>query len=296
MPESTGFTRRHFLTVATAVTGGVGAIATAVPFVSSFRPSARAQALGAPVEVDVSKLEEGALLKVEWRGRPIYILHRSEQMLEAVQKDVHLLADPSSEKSTQPAVRAERSPQHSTRLSGSRGRLHAPRLRADAALRGGAGRSRSRLAGRLLLPVPRLEIRSRRARVCRRARRQPTSSCRRTATSTTAPSSSVPTRRGTPEHGEHGIGRLRSTVARPNLARRVDRRALPDDEAHQGARHRVLRVEEFQHLVRLRRARDRRVGHPARHRHLPHDELQALRGGARSRRSSTSCATSIGAG
>ena len=51
--ESTGFTRRHFLTVATVVTGGVGAIATAVPFVSSFKPSARAQALGAPVEVDV---------------------------------------------------------------------------------------------------------------------------------------------------------------------------------------------------------------------------------------------------
>jgi ubiquinol-cytochrome c reductase iron-sulfur subunit len=103
MAESTGFTRRHFLTVATAVTGGVGAIAAAVPFVASFRPSARAQALGAPVEVDVSKLEVGALLKVEWRGRPIYILHRSEQMLDELQKDVHLLADPSSEKSTQPA-------------------------------------------------------------------------------------------------------------------------------------------------------------------------------------------------
>jgi ubiquinol-cytochrome c reductase iron-sulfur subunit len=59
------------LTVATLVTGGAGAIATAVPFVASFKPSARAQALGAPVEVDVSKLESGALLKVEWRGRPI---------------------------------------------------------------------------------------------------------------------------------------------------------------------------------------------------------------------------------
>ena len=57
MAESTGFTRRHFLTVATAVTGGVGVVATAVPFVTSFRPSARAQALGAPIEVDISKLE-----------------------------------------------------------------------------------------------------------------------------------------------------------------------------------------------------------------------------------------------
>jgi ubiquinol-cytochrome c reductase iron-sulfur subunit len=103
MAESTGFTRRHFLTVATVVTGGVGAIATAVPFVSSFKPSARAQALGAPVEVDVSKLEIGALLKVEWRGRPIYILHRSDEMLGALKNDVALLRDPGSEDSEQPA-------------------------------------------------------------------------------------------------------------------------------------------------------------------------------------------------
>jgi ubiquinol-cytochrome c reductase iron-sulfur subunit len=101
--ESTGFTRRHFLTVATVVTGGVGAIATAVPFVTSFKPSARAQARGAPVEVDVSKLEVGALLKVEWRGRPIYILHRSEEMLGTLNNDVALLRDPSSEDSVQPA-------------------------------------------------------------------------------------------------------------------------------------------------------------------------------------------------
>jgi ubiquinol-cytochrome c reductase iron-sulfur subunit len=102
MAESTGFTRRHFLTVATAVTGGVGVIATAVPFVSSFKPSARAQALGAPVEIDVSKLEPGALLKVEWRGRPIYVLHRTERMLGQLDKVVGELADPASEDSTQP--------------------------------------------------------------------------------------------------------------------------------------------------------------------------------------------------
>ena len=69
MTESTGFTRRHFLTVATLVTGGAGVVATAVPFVASFQPSARAQALGAPVEFDISKLELGAMAKVEWRGR-----------------------------------------------------------------------------------------------------------------------------------------------------------------------------------------------------------------------------------
>ncbi len=102
MAESTGFTRRHFLTVATAVTGGVGAIATAVPFVASFRPSARAQALGAPVEVDVSKVELGALLKVEWRGHPIYIVHRTERMLESLKMDTSQLRDPDSKDSIQP--------------------------------------------------------------------------------------------------------------------------------------------------------------------------------------------------
>ena len=101
MAESTGFTRRHFLTVATVVTGGVGVIGTAVPFVASFKPSARAQALGAPVEFDVSKLEVGALAKIEWRGHPIYIVHRSPEMLGALKKDESLLRDPKSEDSDQ---------------------------------------------------------------------------------------------------------------------------------------------------------------------------------------------------
>jgi ubiquinol-cytochrome c reductase iron-sulfur subunit len=100
--ESTGFTRRHFLTVATLVTGGAGVVATAVPFVASFQPSARAQALGAPVEFDISKLEPGAMAKVEWRGRPIYVVHRTEAMLESLKKDESMLRDPTSEESIQP--------------------------------------------------------------------------------------------------------------------------------------------------------------------------------------------------
>ena len=102
MAESTGFTRRHFLTVATVVTGGAGAIATAVPFVASFKPSARAQALGAPVTVDISKLEPGALLRVEWRGRAIFIVNRTEEMLGTLAKDAGMLRDPESEESVQP--------------------------------------------------------------------------------------------------------------------------------------------------------------------------------------------------
>src|SRR5690554_3218076 len=99
MAESTGFTRRHFLTVATAVTGAVGLVGTAVPFVASFKPSARAQALGAPVEFDVSKLEPGSMSRVEWRGRPIFIVHRTERMLEQLKRSESQLADPESEDS-----------------------------------------------------------------------------------------------------------------------------------------------------------------------------------------------------
>jgi ubiquinol-cytochrome c reductase iron-sulfur subunit len=101
MTESSGFTRRHFLTVATAVTAGAGAAATAVPFVKSFQPSARAQALGAPVERDVSKLEPGAMVKVEWRGRAIFIVRRTDAMLQSLGSDVGLLEDPNSEEADQ---------------------------------------------------------------------------------------------------------------------------------------------------------------------------------------------------
>jgi len=100
--ESTGFTRRHFLVVATVVTGGAGALATAVPFVASFKPSARAQALGAPVTVDISKLEPGAMTRVEWRGRAIFVVNRTDEMLGTLAKDADRLKDPDSEDSVQP--------------------------------------------------------------------------------------------------------------------------------------------------------------------------------------------------
>jgi len=94
--------RRRFLLVATAVTGAVGAGLAAIPFLASWRPSARAQALGAPVEVDVSKLEPGQLVKVEWRGKAIYVVHRTPAMLEQLERDAELLRDPDSTESEQP--------------------------------------------------------------------------------------------------------------------------------------------------------------------------------------------------
>ena len=96
--------RRHFLLVATTVTGIAGAALTAVPFLASWKPSARAQALGAPVEADISKVEPGAILKVNWRGQAIYIVRRTPEMLAtlASAEVKNVLRDPSSADSTQP--------------------------------------------------------------------------------------------------------------------------------------------------------------------------------------------------
>jgi ubiquinol-cytochrome c reductase iron-sulfur subunit len=96
--------RRHFLLVATTVTGIAGAAMTAVPFLASWKPSARAQALGAPVEQDISKLEPGAMLKVNWRGQAIFIVRRSPEMMKQIEDPAlaDKLRDPKSEQSEQP--------------------------------------------------------------------------------------------------------------------------------------------------------------------------------------------------
>ena len=94
---------RRQLLVATSVVGGAGAVALAAPFVASFAPSERAKAAGAPVEADLSKVAPGEMMVVEWRGKPIWILHRTPAMLESLKKVREKLADPDSEKSIQPA-------------------------------------------------------------------------------------------------------------------------------------------------------------------------------------------------
>jgi ubiquinol-cytochrome c reductase iron-sulfur subunit len=102
MSEGTGFSRRRFLGIATGVTAGVGAVFTAVPFIASWQPSARARALGAPVDVDISKLEDGALMKVVWRGKPVSVLRRSPVMLERLEGEKAELRDPDSAEDQQP--------------------------------------------------------------------------------------------------------------------------------------------------------------------------------------------------
>lgn len=92
---------RRRLIVATAAVGGAGAVAALVPFVSSLLPSERAKAAGAPVEVDISKLEPGQMVTVEWRGKPVWIVNRTKDMLETLPKLADAVADPMSEKDSQ---------------------------------------------------------------------------------------------------------------------------------------------------------------------------------------------------
>lgn len=106
MSEEASVSRRRFLAVATSVTGAVGLAMTAAPFIASFRPSARAQALGAPVEVDISKIEAGAMVRVQWRGQPVWILRRDPDMLARLGDHAAALRDPESKESIQPGYAA----------------------------------------------------------------------------------------------------------------------------------------------------------------------------------------------
>ncbi len=95
--------KRRFLLTTTSVATGVAAGAAGVPFVLSMMPSERAKAAGAPVEVDVSALEPGQKMVVEWRGKPVWVVRRTPAMLKMVSSDQDRVADPASARSEQPA-------------------------------------------------------------------------------------------------------------------------------------------------------------------------------------------------
>lgn len=101
--DKMGHGRRRFLVRSTSVVGGAGILAAAVPLVDSMSISARARAVGAPVEVDIRKLEPGRRLAVEWRGQPVWVIHRTAQMMESLETLRPKLADPESGASAQPA-------------------------------------------------------------------------------------------------------------------------------------------------------------------------------------------------
>jgi ubiquinol-cytochrome c reductase iron-sulfur subunit len=91
--------RRDFLYIATAMVGAVGAAATLVPLIDQMNPDASTLAAGGPVDVDISKIQEGSQILIYWRQRPIFVFHRSQQTLTALQssQDTALLSDPNSE-------------------------------------------------------------------------------------------------------------------------------------------------------------------------------------------------------
>jgi ubiquinol-cytochrome c reductase iron-sulfur subunit len=100
--EEVDHSRRRLLTAATVGTGVVGVAFAAMPFLASWKPSARAKALGAPVEVDASKLEAGQMLKVVWRGQAVFVVRRVKGVVDQLGSHDGMLADPKSEDSTQP--------------------------------------------------------------------------------------------------------------------------------------------------------------------------------------------------
>jgi len=101
--EGVDNSKRRFLTASTAAVGAVGAGFVAVPFVASWMPSERAKTAGAPVEVDISKLQEGRMMTVEWRGKPVWIVKRSQKSIDELASLDEGLRDPASENEQQPA-------------------------------------------------------------------------------------------------------------------------------------------------------------------------------------------------
>ncbi len=103
MTHNVDRSKRRLLLAATTAAGGVAAVGAATPFVLSFMPSERAKAAGAPVEVDISAIAPGAMLSVEWQGKPVWIVHRTKEMLDLLAKHDDELADPNSSVPQQPA-------------------------------------------------------------------------------------------------------------------------------------------------------------------------------------------------
>jgi len=167
MNDQVDLGRRRLLTAATVGTGAIGVAFAAVPFLASWQPSARAKALGAPVEVDASKLEAGQMLKVVWRGQAVFVVRRVKSVIDQLGNHDAVLADPKSDDSTQPdyikasgAVRA-RNPEYWVGLAVCTHLGCSPlgAFEANNSYPSGRRRLGEGLARRLLLPVSWLEIR-----------------------------------------------------------------------------------------------------------------------------------------
>lgn len=100
--DETDTSRRQFLTAATTVIGGIGLGLAAVPFIGSWLPSTKAQALGAPIDVDLTKIEIGQKITIPWRGQPIFVVHRTKEEVSELPSLNNLLRDPLSTEPQQP--------------------------------------------------------------------------------------------------------------------------------------------------------------------------------------------------
>ena len=129
---------RRTALVATTAVGAVGALGVAVPLVASFQPSERAKAAGAPVEADIAGMAAGELRRVEWRGKPVWIVRRTPEMLATLKKTDDQVADPKSEKYYMlptPDYAKNECALDQARVPGRGRHLHAPRLLADRQVR-----------------------------------------------------------------------------------------------------------------------------------------------------------------
>ena len=173
-------TRRN-LVVATSVVGGAAGVGAAVPFVASMLPSERAKAAGAPVEVDISQASRpGEMAVIEWRGKPVWVIRRTKEMLESLKAVTPRLTDPASKASKQPKYAKNEFRSAKPECDGDGRRLHAPRLLAAAEDR---PRPRPRWAatGRAASTARATARSSTMPAACSAARRRrPTSRCRRT--------------------------------------------------------------------------------------------------------------------
>ena len=102
MTDKVNLSKRRLLIAATTAAGGVAAAGAGAPFVLSLMPSERAKAAGAPVEVDLSRIEPGTMMSVEWQGKPVWIVRRTQEMLDLLSKHDDQLADPKSSVPQQP--------------------------------------------------------------------------------------------------------------------------------------------------------------------------------------------------
>jgi len=100
--EKINQTRRNFLTFASSIVGGIGVGFATVPLIASWFPSARAKALGAPVDIDITKIEKNQRITLEWRGQPIFIINRCEDTLKRIDSLSNILRDPNSIEEQQP--------------------------------------------------------------------------------------------------------------------------------------------------------------------------------------------------